>query len=174
MQDLKAYTLVKLAVFPAILALLPCQQAFIATIALIITYRYIIAAILGLQVMAIMDLNTFTTSSKSPLNCVSITPVSQSKPEQAYEVFGKHAKTHVKMRCKIVEVFGDYYYKEMGFDEVMKTCVTILPGKTIKNKQEMEKFFGEKISEVFSLDRPQWHLWVQLNYEGEGALLIYK
>lgn len=126
--------IVKVAVIPVIFATLPFLQALIATIALIITYRYIIAAILGLKVMAIMDLNTFTTNSKSPLNIVSVTPVSQSKPDQAYEIFGRNVKTHVKMRCKIVEVFGDYYYKEIGFDEVMKTCVTILPGNTIKNK----------------------------------------
>lgn len=116
MSTTTKYMIVKVAVIPAIFALLPCLYAMIATITLIITYRYIFAAILGLKVMAIMDLNTFTTNSNSPLNIISITPVSKSKPEQAYEIFGRNARSHLKMRCKIVEVFGDYYYKEISFD----------------------------------------------------------
>ena len=147
---------IKLGFIAAIFSILPIHKAILATLVITVCYRYVIAAVLGLKVMATMDLNTFITSSKAPLNCVNLTPLSQSRSDLAYEVFGRLAKRHLKMRSKIVKVFGDYYYKEIDFDEVMKTCITILPPKTLKCKEDLEKFFGQIIGEPFPLNRPQW------------------
>ena len=50
-------------------------------------YRIPIAKAKGLHVMEIGDCNTFITNSKAPTNIMSMTPVSEAKPEYAREAF---------------------------------------------------------------------------------------
>lgn len=78
------------------------------------------------------------------------------------------------MRSKIVKVFGDLYYKEISIEDTIKVCLEFLPPNTIKNKADIESFAGLQLSKAFPLDRPQWQVWIQMNYEGEKALIVYK
>ena len=74
------------------MAYFPIKQSLVVTFGFVIIYRYIVAAVLGLQVMAIMDLNTFATNPQTPLNVVSMTICSESNLELAVEVFGRLAR----------------------------------------------------------------------------------
>ena len=77
----------KIGVFTAIFLGLPVKQALVASLALIICYRYVIAKALGLKVMDAMDLNTFSTNDKAVVNSLSMTIVSQSNKEHANGCF---------------------------------------------------------------------------------------
>lgn len=173
-SEFTAAFFVKIGVLTAILLGLPVKQALVASLALIICYRYVIAKALGLKVMDAMDLNTFSTNDKAVVNSLSMTIVSQSNKEHANGCFGMLAKTHIKMRSKIVKIFGDLYYKEIPIEEAMNACLEFLPPQTIKNKADLEDFTGRELGKVFALNRPQWHVFVQQNYDGEKALVIFK
>lgn len=108
--DITAPLLIKLGVVAAIFAALPLKQAVVVMLVVVLGYRYVVAAALGLQVMDIMSLNTFSTGKKATVNVMSMTIVTKSEAELAHGCFSRLAKTHLKMRCRIVEVFGDYYY----------------------------------------------------------------
>ena len=59
------------------------------------------------------------------------------------------------MRCKIVEVLGDYYYKEMGIEETMDIVFKKMPEeKLIKSQDDLDMIVAGTINERFSLDRP--------------------
>ncbi len=59
------------------------------------------------------------------------------------------------MRCKIVEVLGDYYYKEMGIEETMDIVFKKMPAeKLIKSQDDLDMMVAGTINERFSLDRP--------------------
>ena len=118
-SELTFALITKLGVVAIILLFLPLLSATLAALAITICYRYVIAAFFRIKVMSVMDMNTFITNDKAPLNCVNLTPVSSHSNEITYEVFGRLVKAHLKMRSKIVKVFGDYYYKEMDYDEVL-------------------------------------------------------
>lgn len=152
--------LTKLGFVAAIWLALPLKHALAVTFLLIVCYRYAVAIVFGLQVMDIMDLNTFSTSEKATVNSISMTIVSKSEKAHANEVFGRLAHVHRKMRSKIVTVFGDLYYKEISEEETMKACLEFLPPNTIKNKADVESFAGLQLGKAFPLDRPQWQVWV--------------
>lgn len=61
-SEFNAVLLIKLGVVAAIYIGLPLKHAIAVSLVLIICYRYIIATLLGLNVMGAMDLNTFSTN----------------------------------------------------------------------------------------------------------------
>jgi len=126
-SEFTAALFIKLGMVSAIYVALPLRQAIAVSLVLIIGYRYIIATALGLNEMEAMDINTFSTNDKAVVNSVSMTIVSKSNKDHANGCFGTLAKTHVKMRSKIVKIFGDLYYKEIPADEAMKACLEFLP-----------------------------------------------
>ena len=54
-------------------------------------------------------------------------------------------KAHVKARSSIVQVFGDYYYKEHGEEEVIASQISDLPDGFLKTNEDVEKFVSERL-----------------------------
>ena len=115
MEDIVAL-FVKLGIISILWLTLSWKMAVIVSVVVTVTYRHIIAYLLGLHAMDAMDLNTFATSKQATLNVVTMTIVSKSDESLAYECFGRLVRTHLKLRCKLVQVLGDLYYREMPFE----------------------------------------------------------
>ena len=111
-----------------------------ACIVLTLVYRHIIAAVLGLNVMAAMDLNCFYSNPKAPVNILSVTFLSGSKAEYARELFKKIVLQHPKMRCRIVEVMGDLYYSPLEVEDVLDTQIEELPPRGMTTERQLEEF----------------------------------
>ena len=129
-------------------------QAVLIVSTVFVGYYYVVAFALGLQVMSIMDFNTFVTNSKAPTNIMTSTPVTNASYQRGIKVFSVMAKAHIKCRSSIVKVLGDMYYKELDLDDVMKTQIVLLPDNYLKSQEDLEKFISENISKPMPLDRP--------------------
>ena len=53
------------------------------------------------------------------------------------DMFLRQMKQHWKLRSCIVEVFGDYYWKETNPEETIKYCFQQIP-KELKNQRDIE------------------------------------
>ena len=119
---------VKLAIAISLFVFMPAYwMAALTIIVLAVVYRHIIALFTGLNVVDVNDLNCFYTNKEATCNIISCTPVSVGNVHLAPEAFEKLTRFHLKMRCGIVKVLGDMYYKELDVKEVIKTQVVILP-----------------------------------------------
>ena len=57
-----------------------------------------------------------------------------------------------KCRYSIVEIFGDYYYKEENIDKAMKTSFVKLPSNTLKDENDINKFISDNLNDVIPLN----------------------
>jgi len=72
-EDFTPALFCKLGVVAAIFFTLTLKIAIAVSIAAIVIYRYVVAAVYGYRVMDIMDLNTFASNKKAMLNVCTVT-----------------------------------------------------------------------------------------------------
>ena len=127
-EDLHWFMGVKFAIVVAIFSYSPSWLLGFAIVAILAAfYRNVIAAMLGLHVMDVMDLNCFYSGDKARCNVMSATPVSVGHVHLTKESFSRIVYAHIKARSQIVKVLGDMYYKELDKEDVIKTQIEILP-----------------------------------------------
>ena len=61
---------------------------------------------------------------------------------------------HQKLRSRIVEHFGEYFYQELDIEDVLKNAFTVLPEGTISNEEEIRQFLDSQVGKQMPLDRP--------------------
>jgi hypothetical protein len=149
-----AALLVKLSVIVAIFATLKSRYAVLIALVLTWSYRFVIGFFCGVSPLPIMDINTFYTNDKALTNVMSGTPLSINATHVSRECFTRLVKAHLKMRSRIVRIFGDAYYKEIPIEEVLDMCITTLPDKTINSKEDLEHFYGRHLGEPMPLEAP--------------------
>ena len=110
MGKLDVSFLVKVTVVVAIFSLAKLKVAVLLALGLTLSYRYVVGLVFGVSPLPIMDNNTFYTNDKAVTNVMSGTPMSINGTHLSRECFTRIAKAHYKMRCRIVNIFGDFYY----------------------------------------------------------------
>ena len=78
----------------------------------------------------------------------------------------KLAKKMPKLRYKIKEICGDYYYEEMSIEEtmekaLMKTVNRDDPASLLKNKNDIDMFVRDNMNLKLPLDGPLWRVYMQ-------------
>jgi len=64
-----------------------------------------------------------------------------------------------KMRSIVQEVFGDYYYKEIEPEKVLKTIFNEIPEKeALKNDKEIDSVMGKIMNTPIPLNEPQYQI----------------
>ena len=64
-----------------------------------------------------------------------------------------------KLRYSVVEIFGDYYWKDSNdIDRLVDLTMRKMP-TDVKNERQLEKFVNEEINKPIPLDQPQWIIW---------------
>lgn len=80
-------------------------------LAVVVGYQEVVAMALGLQTVPVMDYTCFLGSDKSIVNFMNCTWYATTcDPELVKDKLLKAARLYPKMRYKIVEVAGDFYY----------------------------------------------------------------
>jgi hypothetical protein len=128
------YFSIKTGILVAIFALL--QDWKLATgvsLVLIVSYQYVIAAIYGVIVIPSMDLGTFFSEDKAPLNIISSIMMS-NRPgrDEIQHLYRKSIHMHPKMRSEIKMILGDPYYAPIkgNHEDIIQSQVSMLkPGK---------------------------------------------
>lgn len=151
--------LIKLALFILSFALLKWHLAIIAYILFIVVFPYIVALIFRVKVMPSMDMGTFYGSNNSTINFMSATHFEYVPYNKLQVKYREMIKSLPKCRYTIVEIFGDYYYKEVSIDEALEYCCQKVPkSEEFKNEADIDKFVERHINEVMPLNKPQWQM----------------
>lgn len=128
----------------------------------------------GVHAMPSMDALCFLSKDTARINFISVTTVDRYD----YELAKKRAKTFIetknKLRYSVVEILGDYYWKDNHDIERLVELTTRKMPVDVKNERELEKFVNEEINKPIPLDHPQWLIWVQEDYNEKQSLIIYK
>jgi hypothetical protein len=70
-------------------------------------------------------------------------------------------KTHPKIRYKIKEIAGDYYYELMSEEETMqKLFINPRPDKLLKSKQDIEDYIRDNLNQKMPLDGPMLRIYI--------------
>ena len=114
---------------------LPISHCVLAYIFLCYTYQVLIAKMNGVIPIPAMDQVCFISSSKSLLNVMNCTCYDAVfDPKITRHNMEKIIKHMPKLTYRIVEIFGDYYYKPMSADETFEKAITIDGNSTLKSK----------------------------------------
>ena len=110
------YFCIKLAIALLIFALLPLYYSILAYLLITWAYPYIVALIFGVKAIPSMDLVCFYGDNTSRVNFMSSTKFESIPFEKLKAHFGRLIKQMPKLRYSVVEIFGDYYYKELPIE----------------------------------------------------------
>lgn len=133
---------------------------FATTLALILSYQHVVAAVCGIKVMPAMDQACFISTSKSHINYVSVSYFDGTfSCEGLKKIYSEKFISHFeKFRYKVVYRFGDIYYDLMTPEEALEKSFTIQtdPDKIPKTQREIDMYVEDNINEKIPLDGPQW------------------
>ena len=78
-----------------------------------------------------------------------------------------------KLRWKIVSIWGDYYWKDAPIEESIDYVFQRIP-KEVKCEKDIESIVNEDLNLEMPLNKPQWRMWYQENYQDKYSIVIYK
>ena len=136
-------------------------------------YQYLIAIVYGVHAMPTMDSLSFMGNDDTHANIISITYIEKYDFERGREKIKKYMADKPKLRWKIVSIWGDYYWKDTTIEESIDYVFQKIP-KEVHNERDIEKVVNEDLNIEMPLNRPQWRMWYQDNYQGKYSLVIYK
>ena len=118
-----------------------------------------------------MDLACFVAESEE----ISSLQMSFSRLEgvnskmQVCNSFKRASEMFVKLRSKLVCIFGDLYWKEIdNFDPL--DCITFIDG--FETLQDIGDFMAKELSKKLPLNRPQWRVFAILDFKGSTIIMI--
>eukprot|EP00347_Sterkiella_histriomuscorum_P012286 403369170 len=167
--------LIKSSVFPIIFAALDFRWALLLSFLVLTFYKDLIGFITKLKPMPVMDLCTFFTSTNTNSNIMSVIYLEPLKTEKARQRISELMAKLPKMRYSIVDILGDYYYKELPQKGLIDVIFKELPkSEWLKNDDEINKYIQQTINIPFDFSRPQFQLIWQENYQNKFSVLIWK
>ena len=94
-------------------------------------YQYIVAYTFGVKVMPTADVGCFMMDDKSRANFMSVTHIQKLPMEQTIKNVMRVMKQFAKSRYTIVDILGDYYYKEIPLEEGIKHTIKKIPESSL-------------------------------------------
>ena len=151
--------LVKLTVLALIMYLCPSWCGVGICLFVTVAYPSVIALIYCVHRMPSMDAACFLGKDNARVNFISITTFDKYNFERVRERNRQYLIEKPKLMWHVVEILGDYYWKEMS--DVDKACDLIVnrTPKNFANERELEQFVNEEINKPIPLDEPQWKIW---------------
>jgi len=140
-----------------------------------ISYQYVIAMIVPNTIaMPAMDHQILLSNAQSLVNICSYYIYDRDDKEILNDAFHKAIKINPKMRYKMKEIMGDYYYEEMSVEETIQK-VFIHPeddSKLLKNRNDLDRYFTDNLNKKISNDGPLYRVYYQTyepnDYETNG------
>ena len=145
--------LTKLGVLLAILWAVPLPWSIPLCLLLTWGYPYVIAMIYGVHAMPTMDALCFAGQDDIRVNVMTFAFIDRLEFETVRERIRGLMHEKAKLRCKIVEIWGDYYWCETKVDESLDYCFTRMP-IDCKDERDMERLVNEHINSPMPLNRP--------------------
>ena len=107
----------KTALLLLILVLTPWPWSIPVGLFVTWAYQYVIALFYGVHVMPTMDTVCFMGDEDIRVNVISLTMIEKFEYEKARERIRQFMRDKPKLRWKIVQIWGDYYWKDTKIEE---------------------------------------------------------
>jgi len=121
-----------------------------------------------------MDMACFFGDEKTSVNFVSATVLEKCSFESLRNNMKRIFKELPKTRCKIVELFGDYYYKFIDEEEALAYCVQKIK-VPLKDEADINNYVSNNINVPMPLHKPQFQLFFQEEYgPDKNSMFIFK
>lgn len=138
----------------------------LATLALVLIYQHVIAAVFGLKVMPAMDVGCYVGTSLANVNLMSVSFFDGEFTEEGLRFIyrEKFIGRFDKFKYKVTMKFGDMYYEEISAKEALEHGFYFQkdPAKILTSQREIEMFVEDNINIKIPLDGPQWRFYGQL------------
>lgn len=109
-----------------------------------------------------MDQQTFLSGPNTISNVANCSMQDKKCVDAAYKNFDRMFEILPKMRYKIKEICGDYYYEEMTKGEAtLKAFIEPKPDKVLRSQDDVDAYIRDNLNEKMPLDGPQWQMYVQ-------------
>jgi hypothetical protein len=136
-------------------------------------YQYLIAIFYGVHVMPTMDTLCFMGDDNIRVNFISFTILDKMDFKMVRSRIEKFMREKPKLRYKIVKIWGDYYWADTKVEDSIDYVLQQIPNEC-KNERDIEQLVNEDLNHEMPLNRPQWRMWYQSEYEGKYSLVVYK
>ena len=163
----KIIALVLLFLVSRIILGLSTNLSIVVCLLIVIFYQDVVAMIVPNTIkMGPMDQMCFLSSTKAHVNYMNVSLQDVDSQDAGRKNFMKLAKKMPKLRYKIKEICGDYYYEEMSIEEtmekaLMKTVNRDDPASLLKNKNDIDMFVRDNMNLKLPLDGPLWRVYMQ-------------
>ena len=102
------------------------------------SYQYVVAFLNGVHVMPTMDTLCFAGDDNIRVNVMSFAIIDRFEFDIVRERIRSFMRDKQKLRCKIVEIWGDYYWKDTQIEDSIEYCFTRMPLEC-KDERDMER-----------------------------------
>jgi hypothetical protein len=116
-------------------------------------YQYIVALIFNVHVMPTMDMICLIGDDKTQVNFMSLTQIEKLEFDKVKERFRRFVNDKRKLRWTLHEIFGDYYWKEIGIEETVDYSIQRLP-KDCKTERDVEEFIEQELNVPMQKNKP--------------------
>ena len=164
--------LLKSSIFPLVFALFWWPYALVLSILIVAFYRSLIGFLFCLKPMPSPDMSTFLGIKIQNVNFMSAIELEYLPAEKLKERAFNLMKRMKKMRYRIVDILGDFYYKELPIEQALGTVFVIIP-QELKDYKDIDKFIEENINVELPLSEPQYRYFYKEHF-GNGSLLVWK
>lgn len=111
--------LMKFGCLALILTAVPYPYSLLVCLFATWAYQYVIAFAYGIHAMPTMDQMVFLGRNDIRANIISFTIIDNYPFDKVRKHFRQLISDKPKLRMKIVKIWGDYYWAEMGIDEAL-------------------------------------------------------
>jgi hypothetical protein len=130
-------------------------------------YRDVIARLTGLKKIKAMDMQCLMSRKVAFANvmCVAQMKTSVSRETLIFN-YQRAIKQLKKLSYCLENRFGDYYYKELPYDEVVENCFVEVKG--LSCQEDIDRFVQDNINVKLPKDGPLWITYYQESYIVDG------
>ncbi|CDW75466.1 ws dgat mgat [Stylonychia lemnae] len=138
-----------------------------------LTYKYVVAFLLGLSVMSIQDSLCLYDSDLAVCNCATVLILEKlTYDEIKDQIVNRIMRNLRRMRQKIVYVFGDPYLKDVPIEEASK--LVYHRKEPVHSEEEIVKFMEFILPSRICLQKPPWEVHVFPDYNDTESAVILK
>ena len=134
---------------------------------IVLAYPYWVASVVpNTIVMPSMDQQTYVSNQTQLVNYMNCSMYDKGDIEAIELCFKKAVSDFPKMRYKVKEIFGDYYYEEMSVEETIQKVLLYPEGddKILRSQADINAYIRDNLNVKMPLDGPLFRVYVQ-NFE---------
>lgn len=161
---IKTFTIILIFVILRLPFGLPALSSIGICLLIVYFYQDVVALIIPNTIkMPPLDQQCFLSSTKAHVNYMNVTVQDKPTTKCAEAKWAEMLDLYPKMRYKVKEICGDYYYEMMSKEETLKKAYIYpkSPEHELKCQKDIDAYIRDNMNKKVKLDGPLWRLYMQ-------------